>query len=185
MPPSSQGGGTLTLRRGPRASFDCLFLACGLHANPRRRWNSAAAATISARSRRGRQPSTRSALPISATRRAGSPARRGPTRVANARPVTRSRARRKQIVRIAGAGLKRDHDVERLARQVDIVRLTALHPLFRDAPDGVLEVDLVPDCSEQFALPHHGEQDQLQTETQGRERRHQLQLAQHDANLGR
>jgi hypothetical protein len=71
-----------------------------------------------------------------------------------------------------------------LPRQVDVVRPAALHPLFRDAPDGVLEIDLVPDGFEQLALAHHGQQDQPETETYGRQRRHVLQLTQHDANLG-
>ncbi len=45
------------------------------------------------------------------------------------------------------------------------------------------DVDLVPDGILQFALAHHGEQDQAQAEADGRKGRHVLDLLQHD--LGR
>ena len=51
---------------------------------------------------------------------------------------------RQQIPGITGAGLERDHDVEGLSAQVDIVRLRSLHALLRDRPDGVFEIDFIP-----------------------------------------
>src|SRR3977135_1594457 len=71
-------------------------------------------------------------------------------------------AGRKQISRVTSASLERDHDVERLLRQVDVVWPAPLHPLLRYRPDCVLEVDLVPDGLLQLALAYHGEQDEPQ-----------------------
>src|SRR5262249_31083262 len=72
-----------------------------------------------------------------------------------------------------------------LPRQVDVVRLAAFHALLWDGPDRVLEIDFVPDRIEQLALAYHGEQDQTEAQTDGRQGRYVLQLMEHDANLHR
>lgn len=53
-------------------------------------------------------------------------------------------ARWQQIFGIAGAGLERNENVDCLLRKIDVVRLGSLHPLLRDRPDCVLEIDLIP-----------------------------------------
>ena len=49
-------------------------------------------------------------------------------------------------------GVQRHEDVERLARQIDHVRVAPLHPLLRDRPGLALEINLIPGGVDQFAL---------------------------------
>jgi hypothetical protein len=83
------------------------------------------------------------------------------------------------------AGLQRDHDVEGLLRQIDVVRLRALHPLLRYRPNSVLEIDLIPGSILQLAFAHHGLQIEAHAEPDGWQRRHLLELLEHDPDLSR
>jgi hypothetical protein len=58
-------------------------------------------------------------------------------------------------------------------------------PLFRDRPDSVLEIDLVPNGVLQLAFAHHGLQEEAHAEPNGGQRRHLLKLLEHDPDLGR
>ena len=90
---------------------------------------------------------------------------------------------RQKISGVAGASLERDHDVQRLSAQVDVVRLRPLHALLWDGPDGVVEIDLVPNCILQLALPNHGEEVELHTEADRWQRRNMHEPREHDADL--
>jgi type IV secretion system protein VirD4 len=65
------------------------------------------------------------------------------------------------------------------------VRLRAFHPLLRDSPDGVLEVDLVPGRVLQLAFAHHGFEIEAHAEPDGRQRGYLLELLEHDPDFGR
>ena len=94
-------------------------------------------------------------------------------------------SRWQQIAGVSSAGLQGNQDVHRLLRQIDVVRLRALHPFLTDRPDRILEIDFIPGCVLKFALANHREQDELQAQSDGWECRHVLKFSKHDPNFRR
>ena len=74
-------------------------------------------------------------------------------------------------------------DLAEVEAWLNVVRLRALHPLLRDGPDSVLEIDLVPRGVLQLALSHHCLQVEAHAQPDGRQRRHLFNQLQHDTRL--
>jgi hypothetical protein len=69
--------------------------------------------------------------------------------------------RREEIARVSGAGFQRDQDVDYLVREIDVVRPRLLHTLFGNAPDSLLEIELVPRCLKELGFSYHRQENQF------------------------
>jgi hypothetical protein len=69
--------------------------------------------------------------------------------------------------------------------EIDIVGLGTLHALLRDGPDGILEIDLIPDRVQEFAFAYQSQQDQTQPETNRRQRGNVFELLEHNPDFDR
>ncbi|MCY1229794.1 hypothetical protein D9M72_421810 [compost metagenome] len=93
-------------------------------------------------------------------------------------------ARGQHIPGTSRTGVQRHEYVQGLARQVDNVRVTPLHPLLGDRPGGVLEVHLIPGRLDQLALAYQGQQHQPQGQLDRGIRGDCLQLMKGQPNFG-